>query len=98
MALITLSVNSKVYRIDVTADENLLEVLRNKLKMGTPTENCGTGVCGNCSILLNGVSQQVCKVTAAEAHMGNIITIDSNCFNASQPVPELDCSGICLTL
>jgi carbon-monoxide dehydrogenase small subunit len=49
----------------VTAD--LLTVLRDRLDSLAPKEGCGTGVCGACTVLLDGSPVAACTVLAGDA-------------------------------
>lgn len=98
MSLITLNVDSKYYHVRVNQEETLLHVLRQRLNIGSAISYCETGICGNCSVLYNGVPRQVCRIKAKEANHAKIVTLPGNLLNASQPKLEVECSGLCLTL
>ena len=98
MALITLNVDYKTYHVEVEPEESLLKVLRTKLAIGNSGEFCDTGICGNCTVLLDGVSTQVCNVPAVKVNNANIVTLNSNVFNATQPTNKVNCIGLCLTI
>jgi aerobic-type carbon monoxide dehydrogenase small subunit (CoxS/CutS family) len=73
----TLNVNGKDYRVDVEPDEPLLWVLRDDLKLTGSKFGCGVGVCGACSVLINGVARRSCCVQVANVSQGQkIITIE----------------------
>ncbi len=56
--------------------DNLLNVLRDDLRLTGAKEGCGSGDCGACSVTLNGRLVCSCLVLAAEAEGQSITTIE----------------------
>ena len=52
----------------------LLEVLREKLHVTGPKEDCAKGECGSCTVLMNGQPVCSCLVLVSQAHGSEIIT------------------------
>ena len=48
-------------------ERNLLTVLRDSLGVTAPKEGCGTGVCGACTVLLDGRPINSCTMLAGDA-------------------------------
>jgi carbon-monoxide dehydrogenase small subunit len=71
--LIALQVNGNEYEIAVHANRTLLEVLREDLRLTGTKEGCDDGVCGTCTVLLDGVPIRSCLCLALEAQ-GKVIT------------------------
>jgi len=71
--LIALQVNGNEYEIAVHANRTLLEVLREDLRLTGTKEGCDDGVCGTCTVLLDGVPVRSCLCLALEAQ-GKVIT------------------------
>jgi aerobic-type carbon monoxide dehydrogenase small subunit (CoxS/CutS family) len=70
-------VNGRDHRITVDLDEPLLWVLRDHLKLTGTKFGCGEGVCGGCSVLINGEVYRSCVITVAEvAEDDEIVTIE----------------------
>jgi aerobic-type carbon monoxide dehydrogenase small subunit (CoxS/CutS family) len=95
MSLIKLKVNVQVYYLDVEPQETLLEVLRNKLHIKSAGSECENGICGNCTILVNGVPRQVCKALAANYNNAKITTMLPEMVNSSYPIMDFECTGKC---
>jgi aerobic-type carbon monoxide dehydrogenase small subunit (CoxS/CutS family) len=73
----TLNVNGKKYRVQVEPDEPLLWVLRDDLKLTGSKFGCGVGVCGACSVLIDGVVRRSCCIQVVNVSQGQkIITIE----------------------
>ena len=56
--------------------ESLLDCLRDHLGMTGSKEGCGTGDCGACSVLVDGVLVCSCLVLGAEAEGKKIETVE----------------------
>jgi isoquinoline 1-oxidoreductase alpha subunit len=73
----SIRVNGRSRPIDVEPDEPLLWVLRDRLKLTGTKFGCGEGVCGSCSVLINGEAYRSCMVTVGEVADGDeIVTIE----------------------
>ncbi len=59
-----------------TANQSLLDVLRNNLNMTGSKEGCGTGDCGSCSVTLDDRLVCSCLVLGVEAEGKSIQTIE----------------------
>lgn len=73
MAEIELRVNGKAHRAEAEEGESLLSVLRDKLQLTGSKYGCGEGVCGACTVLIDGVPRRSC-ITLARAARGHKIT------------------------
>lgn len=70
---ITLNVNNETYDVVSYPNRTLLEVLRDDLHLTGTKESCGEGVCGSCTVLVNGTPVRSC-LTLAVAMQGKEIT------------------------
>ena len=73
---VTTTVNGDPVQYVCPADDNLLDVLRNRLNMTGSKEGCGTGDCGACSITMDGRLVCSCLVLGAEAEGRAIETVE----------------------
>lgn len=64
MELIELTVNGLTRRVAVQPDETLLEVLRREFQTYGVRESCGIGMCGACTVLVDGWAVSSCLVLA----------------------------------
>jgi len=74
--LITLIVNDIEYEIATYPNRTLLEVLRDDLSLKGAKEACDDGVCGTCTVLLDGKPVRSCLLLAAEVQGKAITTIE----------------------
>jgi aerobic-type carbon monoxide dehydrogenase small subunit (CoxS/CutS family) len=71
-----LHVNGAEREVDARADEMLLEVLRRELGLLSVRETCGIGVCGACTVLVDGAPISGCLLLAAAAEGREVITAE----------------------
>jgi carbon-monoxide dehydrogenase small subunit len=74
--LISLTVNDQDYEIATHPNRTLLEVLREDLSMKGAKEACDDGVCGACTVLMDGLPVRSCLLLAIEAQGRKIATIE----------------------
>ncbi|MBI5583690.1 MAG: (2Fe-2S)-binding protein [Deltaproteobacteria bacterium] len=71
--VLTLTVNDETYEVITAPHRTLLEVLRDDLHFTGAKESCGEGVCGSCTVLVDGSPARSC-LTLAVAVEGKAIT------------------------
>jgi isoquinoline 1-oxidoreductase alpha subunit len=81
-----LRVNDQDYTVDVDEDTPLLWVLRDNLGLTGTKYGCGAGLCGNCTVLINGESKRSCVTQVNQAVGVEIITIEGLSPDGSHPV------------
>lgn len=83
---IEINLNGEWYKVEVTARETLLDVLRNKLGATEVKNGCGKGDCGSCAVLLDGKAVNSCLTLALQADGKNVITL-KGIGTAEKPSP-----------
>ena len=73
---ITLTINGEIYDLDVAPGQLLVDTLRYELGLTGTKEGCGVGVCGACTVLLNGLMVSSCLTLSVEADGASITTIE----------------------
>ena len=76
MINITLKVNREERALSLPATRTLLAALRNDMKLTGSKNACNQGVCGACTVLLDGVPVNACLVLAANVAGREIVTIE----------------------
>ncbi len=71
-----LNVNKKNYNVDVDGETSLLWVLREFLKLTGTKYGCGVGICGTCTVLVDGKAARSCQIAVKDAVNKKITTIE----------------------
>jgi isoquinoline 1-oxidoreductase alpha subunit len=71
-----LNVNGVVHQVDAPADMPLLWVLRNELGLVGTKFGCGKGLCGACTVHVNGAAQRSCQLPVSRVGKSQIHTIE----------------------
>ncbi|MBR0815943.1 (2Fe-2S)-binding protein [Bradyrhizobium diazoefficiens] len=70
-----LTVNGKRHDLDVEPEMPLLWVLRDELGILGPKYGCGAGLCGACTVHIDGSAVRSCSIAAGEVR-GSVTTIE----------------------
>jgi aerobic carbon-monoxide dehydrogenase small subunit len=73
---IALTVNGEPYRLSVDVRRTLLEVLREQLELTGTKLGCSYGVCGACTVLVDGKAMNACLILAPQADGAEILTVE----------------------
>ncbi|MBI4203311.1 MAG: (2Fe-2S)-binding protein [Chloroflexi bacterium] len=73
---VSLTVNGKPYTVEAPSYRTLVDLLRYDLGLTGTKEACGVGVCGACTVLLDGRMVASCITLAVQADGANITTIE----------------------
>jgi len=91
MPTYTLQVNGQARTVDVAADTPLLWVLRDTLGLVGTKYGCGMGLCGSCTVHVDGAPLRACQLPA-EAMVGKAITtIEGLSPDGSHPLQRAWC-------
>ncbi len=74
--MISLDVNGKKYAVDVEPDTPLLWVIREKLQLTGTKFGCGEGLCGACTVHVDGRAERSCQIPVKDAQGKKIVTIE----------------------
>ena len=76
MATIHLAVNGTSYSVEVAPQTSLLTVLREHLDLTGSKYGCGEGMCGACTVLIDGKAQRSCITRVGSVGERKITTIE----------------------
>ena len=74
--MVTLTINNKKHQVDVDPNMPLLWAIRDIVGLTGTKYGCGNGVCGSCTILLDGSPIRSCLTPVSIADGKDILTIE----------------------
>src|SRR5579872_3512155 len=84
--MLTISVNGRQQRIDADPATPLLWVLRDVLSLTGTKYGCGKGLCGACTVHIDGRAVRSCQTPVSSAAGKKITTIEGLSPDISHPV------------
>lgn len=73
---VVLNINNAPCEVMIHPNDTLLEVLRDSLDLTGSKESCGEGVCGSCTVQMDGKPVRSCLTLAMEAVGAQITTVE----------------------
>lgn len=83
-----LTINGEMTELDTEPDMPLLWALRDLLGLRGTKYGCGKGLCGACTVHLDGQPRRSCQLTVADAASGEITTIEGLSGDGSHPLQQ----------
>jgi len=71
-----LIVNGQPHELDVPPDRSLADILRKDLHLTGTKIGCGEGICGSCTVIVNGRAVRSCRYPARRAQGATVETIE----------------------
>ena len=69
--------NGQATVLDTVADRRVIDLLREDLGLTGSKESCGTGECGACTILVDGLPKLACLMLAAQLEGTRVETVEA---------------------
>lgn len=88
MSTIHLSINNRSYDVEIASDTPLLWVLRDKLNMTGTKYGCGMGLCGACTVHMDGEAVRACQTPVSSVGTKKITTIEGLSADNTHPVQQ----------
>lgn len=86
MSQVKLNINGAIRTVDTPSGMPLLWVLRDKLGLLGTKYGCGIGLCGTCTVLIDGQPAQSCLLPAESLETAEITTIEGLDPDGNHPV------------
>lgn len=83
-----LTINGKLTEVDAEPDMPLLWALRDLLGLRGTKYGCGKGLCGACTVHLDGQPRRSCQLTVADAESGKVTTIEGLSADGAHPLQQ----------
>jgi isoquinoline 1-oxidoreductase alpha subunit len=81
-----LTINGRARSVDATSDTPLLWVIREQLGMTGTKFGCGAGLCGACTVHLDGVAVRSCQTMVGDVGAKKITTIEGLSAKGDHPL------------
>ena len=75
-AVVELTVNGIGHRVGVEPRRLLVDLLREDLGLTGTKFGCGQGVCGSCTMLVDGASARSCLMIVVQEHGADVVTVE----------------------
>jgi len=85
---ISFTLNGEVTEVIAEPGEMLLDVLRDKLGLTGTKEGCGTGGCGACTVILDGLTVNACLTPMGKVVGSKLVTIEGVATHDLHPVQQ----------
>ncbi len=86
MATFTLVINGRTHTVDASPEMPLLWVLRDLLGLTGTKFSCGRGLCGSCTVHLDGEATRSCVTSVEYAAGKQVTTIEGLAQNENHPL------------
>jgi isoquinoline 1-oxidoreductase alpha subunit len=80
------SVNGRVFALALAPDTPLLWAIRDEVGLKGTKFGCGVGICGACTVHVDGVAVRSCSVSVGDVAGAAVTTIEGLLANGSHPL------------
>jgi isoquinoline 1-oxidoreductase alpha subunit len=85
---VSFTINGKAANVEAEADTPLLWVVREHLKLTGTKFGCGSGLCGACTVHLDGKAVRSCQIGLKDVAGKKVTTIEGLSTNNSHPLQK----------
>jgi isoquinoline 1-oxidoreductase alpha subunit len=84
--MVSFTLNNQRVTVDADPKAPLLWVIRDHAGLTGTKYGCGAGLCGACTVHINGVAQRACQTEASAVEGANVVTIEGLSPDTSHPL------------
>jgi isoquinoline 1-oxidoreductase alpha subunit len=88
MSAISFTINGRAAKVEAEPDTPLLWVVRDHLNLTGTKFGCGAGLCGACTVHLDGKAVRSCQTAVSEVAGKKVTTIEGLSPNSSHPLQK----------
>jgi isoquinoline 1-oxidoreductase subunit alpha len=88
MPAVAFTINSKAVSVEAEPDTPLLWVVREHLKLTGTKFGCGSGLCGACTVHLDGIAVRSCQVPFEQVRGKKVTTIEGLSPTSNHPLQK----------
>jgi isoquinoline 1-oxidoreductase alpha subunit len=86
--MVAFNLNGKPVAVAVAGDTPLLWLIRDHLQLTGTKYGCGAGLCGACTVHVNGEAVRACQTEASYAEGAEVVTIEGLSPDSSHPLQK----------
>jgi len=86
--MVSFTLNDKRVSVDADANTPLLWVIRDHVGLTGTKYGCGAGLCGACTVHLNGKAVRACQTQVSDVADKTVVTIEGLSPNSSHPLQK----------
>jgi isoquinoline 1-oxidoreductase subunit alpha len=86
--MVSFNLNGKAVSVSADANTPLLWVIRDHVGLTGTKYGCGAGLCGACTVHINGRAQRSCQIPAASIEGAKVVTIEGLSPDSTHPVQK----------
>src|SRR6476660_10111959 len=86
--MVSFTLNDKRVSVDATSSTPLLWAIRDHVGLTGTKYGCGAGLCGACTIHVDGVAQRSCQLDVGSVAGKTVVTIEGLSPNSSHPLQQ----------
>jgi len=86
--MVSFTLNDKRVSVDAQPTTPLLWVIRDHVGLTGTKYGCGAGLCGACTVHLNGKAVRACQTQMSEVSGKKVVTIEGLSKNSSHPLQK----------
>ena len=86
--MVSFTLNDKRVSVDAAPSTPLLWVVRDHVGLTGTKYGCGAGLCGACTVHLNGKAVRACQTQLSEVTGKKVVTIEGLSKNSSHPLQK----------
>jgi isoquinoline 1-oxidoreductase alpha subunit len=86
--MVSFNLNGRAVSVDAKPDTPLLWVIRDQIGLTGTKFGCGAGLCGACTIHINGEALRSCQMLVSDVAGKSVTTIEGLSPNSSHPLQK----------
>jgi isoquinoline 1-oxidoreductase subunit alpha len=86
--MVAFNLNNKRVSVDADPSTPLLWVIRDHAGLTGTKYGCGAGLCGACTVHINGKAEKACQIQASQIEGKTVVTIEGLSPDSSHPLQK----------